>query len=337
MRGVSLGLVLASLLVAPAAVAQAVDDNTRNTARSLAGEGKEAFDAKNYARAVDLFHRAFALVPAPTIALYEAQALVKLGRLVEAEEAYMRAVRTKLDAHASEQFRVAVQDAERELGELQPRIPKATIVVTGPGAAAAELVVELDGKPLQAAVLGVGMPVDPGKHVVLAVADGGEPAIVNFEISEKEQRRLEIQPLPGKPGTNAPARAAPAPVAPPPDTRPPPAPRRTWQKPVAIVAGGVGMAGLATGIVTGLMASSRHATAEQKCPERTCTTGSEGAEALDSFRTLRTVSTIGYIVGGIGLAAGTTLFLTAPTPAPEQAASLRVWISADRVGVLGAF
>jgi hypothetical protein len=67
--------------------------------------------------------------------------------------------------------------------------------------------------------------------------------------------------------------------------------------------GGVGVAGVAAGIITGLMAGSRHATAEQKCPERSCIEGSEGAEALDSFRTLRTVSTIGYVVGGVGLAA----------------------------------
>jgi hypothetical protein len=309
-----------------------VDDATRNTARSLAGEGKEAFDAKNYGRAVDLFHRAYALVPAPTIALYEAQALVKLGRLVEAEEAYMRAVRTPLDQHSSEQFRVAVQDAERELAELQPRLPKATIVITGPAAVSTDVQVTLDGKQLPAAMVGVGIPVDPGQHVLRAVARGGEPAEVRFQISEKEQRRLEIAPVPGET------------AVPPPVVRATTAPRdgapkqvRAWQKPLGVAVGSVGVAGLATGIVTGLMAGSRHATVERECPGRVCTEGGAGADALESFRTLRTVSTIGYVVGGVGLAAGATLLLTAPSRPPESARSVEVWLSVGRVGVLGAF
>lgn len=322
----------AGLAVAPSAWSQPVDDNMRNAARSLAGEGKDAFDAQSYARAVDLFHRAYALVPAPTIALYEAQALVKLGRLVEAEEAYMRAVRTQLDANSSEQFRVAVADAERELSELQPRIPKIVITVTGPAAGKADVQVELDGKPLKAAVIGVGLPIDPGLHVLRAVASGGEPAEVRFRISEKEQQRLEIAPVPGPIEA-----AAVAPVLRP--TPPPavPKPRRTWQKPLAIAAGGVGVAGLATGIVTGLMAGSRHSTAERECPRRVCTEGSAGAQALDSFHSLRTVSTVGYVIGGVGLAAGAALLFTAPASAPEQVASVEVWVGAGHVRVLGAF
>lgn len=317
---------------APCAWSQPIDDNTRNTARSLAGQGKEAFDAQSYARAVDLFHRAYALVPAPTIALYQAQALVKLGRLVEAEEAYIRAMRTELDAHSSEQFRVAVADAERELGELQPRIPKLVIAVTGPAAGRPDLQVELDGKSLQAAVLGVSMPIDPGRHVLRAVASGGEPAEIRFDISENEQRRLEVSPVPQQ--VTAPITPVGPATAPPSDA---PKASRPWQKPLAIAVGSAGVAGLATGIVTGLMAGSRHRVAERECPGRVCTEGSGGAEALDSFRTLRTVSTIGYVVGGVGLAAGATLLLTAPTSAPANASSVKVWVSAGRVGVLGAF
>lgn len=330
--GLALSLSCAALTSAPHAWSQQVDDATRNTARSLAGEGKDAFDAKNYARAFDLFHRAYALVPAPTIALYEAQSLIKLGRLVEAEEAYMRAIRTTLDAHSSEQFRAAVQDAERELAELQPRLPKATIVITGPAAGSTDVQVTLDGKPLPPAMVGVGIPVDPGRHVLRAVASGGEPSEVSFEISEKEQRRLEIAPVPGEV-------AAPPPVVRA-DTAPPdvaPKPQRPWQKPLGIAVGSVGVAGLATGIVTGLMAGSRHATVERDCPGKVCTEGSAAADALESFRTLRTVSTIGYVVGGVGLAAGAALLLTAPPSSSQSARSVEVWVTAGGVSVQGAF
>jgi hypothetical protein len=113
----------------------------------------------------------------------------------------------------------------------------------------------------------------------------------------------------------------------------------TWQAKAGLVAGGVGALGLTTGIVTGLMAGSRYSKAESGCPQHACVQGSAGADALDSFRTLRTVSTIGYIVGGVGLAAGTTLFLIAPANASTaaRAGGVNVWVGASSVGVLGAF
>jgi hypothetical protein len=326
--------VCAALSLAPAAFAQQVDDTTRNAARSMAGQGKDAYDAKDYTRALDLLRRAYALVPAPTIALYEGQSLTKLGRLVEAEEAFMRAVHTNVDSHSPDQFRKAIREAEQELVALQPRIPKVTIVVTGPAAQAPNLAVALDGNAVRNAMLGVEMPVDPGQHV-LTTAAGGERSEITFSILEKEHKSVEIEALAA---TDAAAPVAPPPLPEPTARRdaPAPEPASSWHKPAAFVAGGVGVAGLATGIVTGLMATSHHATAERECPGRVCTEGSEGSDALESFRTLRTVSTIGYIVGGVGLAAGATLFVMAPSK-PRANASVHVWVGTGGVGVRGAF
>ncbi|HEY4118587.1 MAG TPA: hypothetical protein VGM56_12065, partial [Byssovorax sp.] len=53
-----------ALSLAGAARAQTAEDKA--TARSLADEGQRAFDARDYPRALDLFRRARALVPAPT-------------------------------------------------------------------------------------------------------------------------------------------------------------------------------------------------------------------------------------------------------------------------------
>ena len=94
---------------------------------------------------------------------------------------------------------------------------------------------------------------------------------------------------------------------------------------------------MATGIVTGLMAGSRHATVERDCPGKVCTEGSAAADALDSFRTLRTVSTIGYVAGGVGLAAGAALLFTAPSSSSQSARSVEVWMTAGGVSVQGAF
>jgi hypothetical protein len=313
-----------------AAAAEPIDDSTRNDARNLAEQGRSAFDRGDFERSRDLFHRAYALVQAPTLALYEARSLAKLSRLVEAQEAYLRAIRAPLGPDSPEAFRKAVRDAEAEELQLEPRVPKATIVVAGPGAQAADLVVKLDGQPLKAALLGVEMPLNPGNHTLEAQAPGGEASRVQFAIAEQERKSVELPVA----AARASVAARPSPIAASPPAAPP---RSSWQRPAAFAAGGLGLAGLGTGLVTGLLATSRHSKAEEQCPNHTCVEGTAGADALSSFRSLRTVSTVGYVVGAVGVAAGVTLLLTAPSSHSDNHASLSVWMNAGSAGLAGAF
>jgi hypothetical protein len=327
-------------LHSPGAFGQAaVDDGTRNAARSLASQGKDAFDKADWDRARDLFHRAYTLVPAPTIALYEGRALAKLSRLVEAEEAYMRAARTSLDAESPEPFRKAVHDAEDDLLALRTRMPKVTIVPSGPGARDPELSVTLDGHPLKSALLGVQMPIDPGNHTLGASVPGAAPVQVSFSVLEKQQQKVDLPVPQGSHVSQPPKVVKAAPVEREPVTPPTPPRASQWQLPAALIAGGVGVAGLATGVITGLMAGSRYSKAKRECPDHTCIEGSAGSDTVQSFRTLRTVSTVGYIVGGVGLAAGTTFFLLAPAKATStgRTGSVNVWLNVSSVGVAGAF
>jgi hypothetical protein len=325
-----------ALLSARGAFAEKVDDSTRNAARSLAEQGKELFDKEDFERARDLFHRAYTLVPAPTIALYEARSLAKLGRLVEAEEAFIRAARTKLDANSSDQFRKAVADAEYELLAVQARIPKVTLIVAGPGAQAPDLSVLLDGEVVANALIGVEKPINPGSHLLTAGAPGAEQTQITFSIQERERKRVEIQ------AASSPAR----PITPAPVERAKPVakldvksvePATSWHTPAALVAGGLGLAGVATGVVAGTLAGSRYSKAQSDCPSHVCVEGTPGADALQSFRSLRNISTIGYAVGGVGLAAGVTLFVTTPAKHSTGLASVGVWVGGQGAGVLGAF
>ena len=327
-------LAAAWLSLAGAATASPpVDDSTRNAARNLAEQGRDAFDRGNFERSRELFHRAYALVAAPTLALYEARSLSKLGRLVEAEEAYLRAIRTPLDADSPEAFRKAVRDAEAEEVELEPRLPKVTIVIHGVGADSPALTVSIDGAPLKAALLGVEMPINPGSHSLEARVAGGEPARLDFIVSERERKSVELRVAPPP----APEPVAPTPVLGPSAPGPSAPARSSWQRPVAYAAGGLGAVGLATGVVAGLMASGRHAKLDEQCPDRLCVEGSAGADSLRSFHTLRTVSTVGYVVGAVALAAGVTLFVLAPSEPREQTGSVAIWMNIGHVGVRGAF
>jgi hypothetical protein len=321
-----------ALLSAPEAWAQAVDDATRNAARSMASQARDSFEQRDYERARDLFHRAYSLVPAPTLAVYEARCLANLTRLVEAEEAYMRAARTSLDADSPEQFRQAVREAENELSALRNRIPKVVIALAGAGAGDPALVVTLDGKSMKSALLNVEMPIDPGKHQLTALAPGGPQVELAFSIVERERKSVEV---------NVPVAAGQPNVAPVPTLatsptmdvqRPPLSPQKLF----GFVAGGIGVAGLATGVVTGVLATAQHSEAESQCPRQVCVEGTDGPQSVSSFRTLRTVSLIGYITGGVGLAAGATLILTAPS-ARGHASSVSLWVSGNAAGFAGAF
>jgi tetratricopeptide (TPR) repeat protein len=324
----ALGLILSW---APCVLAQGeVDDATKNAARELAQRATEAFKAERYDEAQDLFHRAYDLVPAPTLALREGRALEKLGRLVEAVEAYVRAVRTEVAADAPKAFHQALEDARDELEALRPRLPQLTIVVEG-AAPDDPVTLTLDGKPVKKALVGVASPADPGERTLVARTERGAEATVTFTLAEREVKRVVLA-LP-----KAPERPSTAASTQPDDTTHDATERSQTQRYIGYGALGVGALGLGTGIVTGILAGQRYSSAEEACPGRVCEEGTSGAADLESFRSLRTLSTVGYIVGGVGAAAGVTLLLTAPTARDERGASVSAFIGVGTVGVKGAF
>ena len=93
---------------------------------------------------------------------------------------------------------------------------------------------------------------------------------------------------------------------------------RTW----AYVAGGVGVAGLSTFGIAGVLAKSTYDDLNGACHGGPCPTGKQGE--IDSGKTQQTVANVGLVVGAAGLAAGVTLFVISlpksePSPAPATA------------------
>ncbi|MCC6215158.1 MAG: hypothetical protein IT376_09830 [Polyangiaceae bacterium] len=317
-------------LAAPAAAQPAGEANT-NAARELATQAQAAADAGQLAEAEDLYRRAYALYSAPTIAVRHARVLARLGRLVEAEEAYRRTLRAPLDASAPEPFRAAVEVARTELAELTPRIPKLRVVPLHSGKPIRGAEVKVDGERLAPALVGVAYKVDPGEH---EISTGSTSRKVT--LAERQVLAVEIEapaeaggaasaapePAGGSPGPRrAPARA---------EAPPPPAGTPT----LAWISLGVGAAGLATGVVAGMLATSRYSAAEEACPARRCVEGSSGASDLEAFRSLRTVSTVGYVVGAIGVGAGVTLWLTAPS---AEGPATQAFVGVGHAGIRGSF
>jgi hypothetical protein len=314
-------LVAVSLCAAIPVLARAEpSDADRVTARALAREGYEAEKRGQYAIAADRFGRAEALVHAPTLLLGLARAQTGLGKLVEAQEIYERIIREPLAPNAPPPFEKAVEDAKRERADLVPRIAWITMIVSG----ASSPQVTLDDAPVPGAVLNVRRACNPGEHYVKATAKGFAPAERTFIVAEGSEQTivLGMEALPPTAsGAVAPVVAGPEHPG---DTEMP------LQTKLGIGAFGVGAAGLIAGAATGIWVLARHSSLSQNCPGGTC--GSNENGALGTYRAVANLSTIAFIVGGVGAATGIVLVLTAPKAQPITA-----YVGPLGTGIAGSF
>jgi hypothetical protein len=303
------------------------DDANAAAARDLAVEGRSAYAAGDYARARDLFHRAHEMVGAPTLSVYEARALARLGRLVEAIDVYRRTLAKPVDASAPEQFHRALADAGRELADLELRVPTLAISLKGVSAGDSGARVSIDGAVVDPAALGKPTALDPGSHRVELTVEGRSPEVETVTLAEGVHRTVEL----GAP-QEAPKQASPAPAH---DQE---GGHNSTLRTLSYVSLGLGVAGIGTGVVAGIMAGAKHSDAEHGCPNNLCEAGSQGIKDVDAFHTLRLVSTIGYAVGAAAAIGGVTLFLLSPSHEERKSAGgFEVWAGPGRAGLRGRF
>lgn len=317
-RSFALGLPLlvAAATVAMPSEARADEPSAQDIAqaRELGQQASAAFTAGNYAESEKLWTAAAKLYPlAPTLTLGLARTQAKLGKFVAAQEAYNKIVREWSDKpNASPAFKDALEAAKAEVGAVSAKL--ASVVISIEGTPPPGVQVTIDGQPVNVAALGLKRPVDPGAHVVKASADGYKPTEASFEVKEGAAAEAKLR-LDKDAGAVAGAAATPAAGAaagatPPPDTAAPPSDKGGGgsNKTLAIVAFGVGGAGLVLGSVTGLIAMGKHSDLEKACPGGVCT--SDRSSDVDSYKSMGTLSTVGFIVAGVGAAAGAVLLLT---------------------------
>ena len=335
--------------------ARAQSDEDKNIARSLAQEGQSALAAKDFKTAEDRFKRsvrifddAKAPVP-PTLLLGYARGAAGNGHLIAAQEAYTRIIRTGVPPGAPQVFASAVDDAKKEVDAVAARVAKVKINVNG----CADPRVTLDDAPMSSAVIGVSRPVDPGTHVVKATAEGCKPGEASFTVGEGKETEANVvlekaaQPPNGNGNVTPPNGNGN--VTPPngngnvtPPTNPPPSSGGgNGVKIAGFAALGVGGAGLILGAITGGIALGKASSLKDACP----TTNASGANlcpsnqssAISSYKTMTALSTTGFIIGGVGIAAGVVLLLVAPKNKEATSAWIRPYVGAGEIGAVGAF
>jgi hypothetical protein len=193
--------------------------------------------------------------------------------------------------------------------------------------------VSLDGRPWPASLDGRAQPVDPGAHALRFEATDYPAIDQTVVIREGEKdRRIEIAfgsaaaPLPLL--TPPPPLAVGAPVA-----TAPPATRSSapW------IVGGMGVAGLIVGAVTGALVLADKSSTNTHCDPSTQTCDADGRSASSAGRTLGPVCTTSLIVGAVGIGASAVLFATRTDGAANLTVSASASPSVSGLRVQGAF
>lgn len=288
---VAAGLVAVALAVQPAFGAPgggvkpgSAKDAEREVARGFAERAVDLFQQGDYQRAMDLFFEAEKHFHAPHHVLFIARAQDKLGLLLDASATYKRLVDEKLPDDAPGPFKEAQATGKAELAALDARIPTLAVGVTGSASALAH--VSIDGGDIEQSAWGEPKKLDPGTHTVDARAPEVPSVRRSVTLKEGAHERLDLV------------------------LEPPPKPSLAPQ----LIAFGAGALGLGVGAITGAMSLGVVGDLDSRCPSRHCTPNDEadGSRA----KTLGTVSTIGFIVGAAGVAAGVVIVVTRPRRAP---------------------
>ncbi|MBL8719077.1 MAG: hypothetical protein JNL79_24040 [Myxococcales bacterium] len=220
---------------------------------------------------------------------------------------------------------------------LEPKLMRLNIVVE-PGASVTVL---RDGEPIDPNTYGIALATDPGEHRIEAKAPGkvaystkvtlDKPgATVDVKIPALEN---DAAPAPSTSVTGAPSTTAT--VAPTssastvPTETPPPGPppsNGSGMRAAGFTLAAVGVGGIVVGSVFGLTAKSKWDKGKADCPNNQCKTD-EAYTLTQDAKKYGNFSTIGFVVGGVALAAGIVLVVVAPSAPKKDApptASLHV-------------
>jgi hypothetical protein len=286
------------------------DDEAR--ARELFTAGREAMNRGDYQAACNKFEASLALFRRASMLLNLGACHEKLGELATA----LRYWRDGLSALEIDDPRVST--AKDAIAGLETRTPR--IAVRLPPDLPSEALVAIDGEAIALSELSEPVCVDPGTHALTVDAPGREQWRVSVEAGEGRLLDVELELGP---------EVAPDVVT---VTEP-----NTAQLVMGWVIGGVGVAGIAMGAVTGGLVLDRKATVEEHCQGDVCTDPA-GVEAADEGRTLSILSTAGFIGGAALVGVGIALVLTAELgDDDEERTAMSLTFSPRGVAVAGTF
>jgi hypothetical protein len=307
----------ASLASVPPAVAQTTD--TRVAAESLFTSGRELMQAGKHREACQKFEASRRLEPALGTTLNLATCYEELGRTASAWAEFKGAAAEAQRLNDASRKAFALERA----AALEPKLCRLRLHADDPA-----MIVLRNGEVVDSGVLDNAIPVDPGSHEIEARATGKAPwkhTVVVDSPGVTVELRIPTDEADGTAG-----------ATPPPDAQ---ASGKSSgaQRTLAWVSGGLGVAGIATGSVFGLLASSNWSKGKDTCADPPYQCSRDGVSDGETAETQATLATVAFIVGGVGLGLSTVLFLTDTGGSESASASAQVRLEPTRVVVQGRF
>jgi len=296
-RGWIAGVVALSSAWAPMASAQSAESQA---AEALFRQAKALMEKGDLAPACEKFAASQALEPGLGTLLYLGDCYERAGRFASALATFREATTLAVERGDAARLRLA----EVRVSALEPRVPTLEIR-NGPAPQAIELQITVGGAPLTRADLGRRLPRDAGRYEIRFSAPGYEPFVTHIELKNADAVALSVPRLvpvaTRTVGAGATVTEHDEPAG------------GSSQRTVAWIVGGAGAALLATaGAFAGLAASKNRDSKEGCDPESPNRCGTAGVGLRDDARSFANVATVAGVLGGVGLAGGLVLYLSAP-------------------------
>lgn len=344
MNRISNSVVSASiaLFIASTALAEPTASDIA-TARALVVEGRKLRAEGDVKKAVEKLSAAWALYKTPVTGHELAIAHRAAGQFVEAREMALTVVKMPVEKDEGKASATARAECAAMAEALANKIAKVEIAVSGVPEGAS-FTVTVDGQPVPSAALSVPRFVNPGKHAAVVTIAGGAEKKVEFEVNEGESKRVDVaMPAPEKkepPPAEPPKVVTPEPVAPTPTPSAPPAAAsetgRTKTGWLTYTGFGVAALGAVIGTITGVQAISTSNKLASACGDGPCPRSEE--DRIRSLDTQATISTVSFVIAGVGLTVGVIDLVTGATATKQTSAGkMSIAIGPGSLGFAGSF
>lgn len=298
--------------------------------------GKRALESKNLEKAVSELRASLEIVDSPNARLELARALRDSGHLGDAWAEYWRAAETATHlAPKEERYAKTAEAATSEREDLARKLAFIEVTVTH---APADVTLSVGGRIVPPddwagllvvapgtvdVVLTDGVGAELARRTVTAATGQTTPVTLDAQLPPAPTARASVDTSDEEKDTSERTPAPQAAVS---------TSGRKKLRPYAYVTGGIGVAGLATFTVFGLLSNSTYDDLKGACP-RGCPPGKRSE--IDRGIMQQTIANVGLGVGLVGIAAGTTLFFLS-TSGNAPSAATAIVVAPGYIGVRGS-
>lgn len=279
--------------------------------------------AESWQEAREAFEGAIELNDTPKARFYLAKSLVNLGLLIEARE------HAQLTADNNRAGWWDRKHAKELLTTIEERMAHITINVPSDF----EGVVRLEDHTLSFEDYGKRLERNPGKVRVQAEAEGFLPFDKRVELGDGADETISVELLADPEEEEKDDVQADISLS---------TSDGSTQRTIGYVSLAVGGVGLVAGTIFGLAARSTRNELRGVCANDICVEADR--DLYDRGKMQANLSTVGFILGGVGIGAGAVLLLTAPSGSSDkeeaatmEAASIHPYIGPTGAGVYGSF